>query len=565
MTGGANVFVDGVAGRALRIGPGSAQAALHLESRDLPLGKTDNFSIQFWVRTSARADQRMVLLGQKSFPDNSLVSQKHAGWVFYLSGGTWAWNIGSGARRLTYERDNGRHMPLNDGAWHQLTMTYEGARSQVRLYYDGVNAVVYNVDDTTGFDFANSGPLVVGWDAPAVATESRILPSIERGVVTLQAFVDAFHALGAGALTADEFVPAIVDPKAVFGRKAAAMPIDASQVDFSRLTAAERELMRNPYTVHQVIDFMEPAPLRHVYALVDGTVTIRPEGAVRFAAQERLDRPEFDIDELSLSRGVMTPTEVLRSYTRFRPAPDAAPVEPRTTVTTAVWNIWHGGKHFTTEEHGWDSRIAIADMIREHGVDVVMMQESYSSGDFIAAELGYVYATTVDWDYLNQGENISVISRFPIADLFVPKTSAFMNVGITAAVGPTQSLHVMSNWYGMDQFPAVFAFHQDRFQQADRIPVLFGGDFNAVPHTEGGSSPASRALLGAGFRDAFRESFPDPRATPGPTHMNGERIDQLYYKGASLTHAQTRVIASRGAGFPSDHSLIISTFALRRP
>ena len=79
MTGGANVFVDGVAGRALRIGPGSAEAALHLESRDLPLGKTDNFSIQFWVRTGARADQRMVLLGQKSFPDNSLVSQKHAG------------------------------------------------------------------------------------------------------------------------------------------------------------------------------------------------------------------------------------------------------------------------------------------------------------------------------------------------------------------------------------------------------------------------------------------------------------------------------------------------------
>lgn len=53
-------------------------------------------------------------------------------------------------------------------------------------------------------------------------------------------------------------------------------------------------------------------------------------------------------------------------------------------------------------------------------------------------------------------------------------------------------------------------------------------------------------------------------AIPGPTHRNGRRIDQLYYRGAGFTNASTRVISSRAAGFPSDHFMIVSTFGLTR-
>ena len=104
----------------------------------------------------------MVLLSQKNYEDNSLAAQKAPSWVFYMSNGTWAWNMGSGKRRITHERDNGEHMPLNDGRWHQLTMTYDGARSEVRLYYDGHNKVVYNVDDSVGFDFTSAGTAAGG-------------------------------------------------------------------------------------------------------------------------------------------------------------------------------------------------------------------------------------------------------------------------------------------------------------------------------------------------------------------------------------------------------------------
>ncbi|MHC4822345.1 MAG: LamG-like jellyroll fold domain-containing protein, partial [Planctomycetota bacterium] len=125
----------------------------------LPLRRTDDFSVQFWTRTVQASDERFVLLSQKEFADNSLASQREAGWVFYVSGGTWAWNMGSGDRRITYERENGRHMPMNDGRWHQLTMTYSSALSEVRLFYDGENKVTYHVSDAEGFDFTSAGPL----------------------------------------------------------------------------------------------------------------------------------------------------------------------------------------------------------------------------------------------------------------------------------------------------------------------------------------------------------------------------------------------------------------------
>ena len=59
-----------------------------------------------------------------------------------------------------------------------------------------------------------------------------------------------------------------------------------------------------------------------------------------------------------------------------------------------------------------------------------------------------------------------------------------MTVATKLAISKTQHLYAMSNWYGMEQFPAVFAFNESRFAESDPIPTVFGGDFNAVPHTD---------------------------------------------------------------------------------
>ena len=155
-------FVEGLDGQALSLTPGSSSAPLAVKSNDLLFDRTQDFSVQFWVRTTLDPEKRVVVLSQKEFADNSLASQKQPGWVFYISAGTWAWNMGSGARRITYERDNGKHMPVNDGRWHQLTMTHDSGRSEVRLYYDGQNKAVYNVADAVGFDFTSASSMAIG-------------------------------------------------------------------------------------------------------------------------------------------------------------------------------------------------------------------------------------------------------------------------------------------------------------------------------------------------------------------------------------------------------------------
>ncbi|NQV72393.1 endonuclease/exonuclease/phosphatase family protein [bacterium] len=555
---GKPTFKKGLSGEAISIS-GDSTPFLTLPTDAPTLNPENDFSVSFWVQTDASADQRFVILSNKQFEDNSLASQKNAGWVFYVSHGTWAWNIGSGSRRLTYERDNGTKMPLNDGQWHQLGMTYSASRSEVRLYYDGTNWVTYHVSDGVGFDFTSESPLTLGWQDANQETQPALLPAIETGRIELQEFVNAFNALGERPVESDEFLRVIVDPKGFYKERAGREPEESA---WKAIAAAESALMKNPYTIHQALEFMEAGLLNKIYRLIDGEVIVRRDVALRFAAQERLSQPDFKMDELNIWEREITGDEVASSYTEhfeLKTTPLAQNVD---SLRAAIWNIWHGGKHFTQERHGWDSRVRVAEMLRDEAVDVIMMQETYSSGDFIAAELGYYFAETVDWDYLNQGANISVLSRYPIQEVFVSDKTPFNNVGAKVQISSTQDMYVMSNWYGMNQFPDVFQYHESRFAESDTIPVLFGGDFNAVPHTDGGSSPASVKLQEAGFTDAFRSIYPDSGERPGLTHITAQRIDQIYYKGMGLTNTSTRVISTWDVGFPSDHFMILSSFNL---
>lgn len=571
---GAATYVRGLEGRALRLRSSDSAATFTIRGAGLAADPSKDFSVQGWIRTTAEAGARMVLLSQKSYADNSLASQKSPGWVFYMSNGTWAWNIGSGKRRLTYERDNGEHMPLNDGRWHQLTMTYQADRSQVRLYYDGVNKAIYNVSDSTGFDFTSQQPLLAGWTGTKPEPEPDIVAAIPAGAATLQQLVDAFNSFELAPVTPDEFVKLIVEPKVLLGEKVRARGKELREageafvesmrdVDFKRISRLESQLMRNPYTVHQVFSFMEAAPLLKLYSLVDGKVTTDDRAAKSISAHERLQPTDFDLDNLTAWHRALSADEVQASYAAHFTATTQKLDSKRNSITTGVWNIFHGGKHFTVDDHGWDSRVAIAQIIDREQIDVVMMQETYSGGDFIAAELGYYFATTVDWDYLNQGANISVLSRYPIREVRVPHESAFMNVAARVSISATQDVWVMSNWYGMNQFANVFEFHKSRFAESATTPVFFAGDFNAIPHTDGGKSPASKAMLEAGFTDAFRSLHPDVETFPGFTHRSDRRIDQLYFKGSDLHHTSTRLINSWPTGFPSDHYLIRSHFELR--
>lgn len=544
-------FTDGIRGDALSLSSGKDYQNLILNG--LSLDETKDFSVQFWIKTTS--DKPNLLLSQKDFENKGITTQKNAGWALYSSGGTFAWSIGSGKRRINYERDNGKKMPLNDGKWHQITMTYKKTSSELWLYYDGVNKAIYNV----GFTFNNEEPIQIGATDNDFDYDNSFLDEIVNGAEYLQEYVDAFNKLGAAPLKDGELLDLIANPQDLLKEK---LGEAYNRESLGPALKIRDKLSPSPYTTFQNKKLTALKPVNKIYRLSNGRVQINNDVARYHTQKEKLFPSDFSMDELSIWNRAISPEEVLGSYQKHQKGVKPFKYAKRKKeLTIGVWNIWHGGIHWSEEKDGWDSRMRIVEMIEKKGIDVILMQETYSNGDFIAAELGYYFATTSDWDYKFQGSNISVISRYPIKDIKVSNETEFNNVAVRLAVSKTQEIWAMSNWYGMANFPKVYDFHESRFKNFDQIPIFFGGDFNAVPHTDNGKSPASEKMLKEGFTDAFRSLYPDVNEYPGYTHQSGSRIDQLYYKG-KVKNTSTEVISSWPKGFPSDHFLIISKFKL---
>jgi exonuclease III len=554
-------FVKGIHGKALCIKPNDSYNSLDL--KNVILDGTKDFSIQCWIKTNS--ENPTVFLSQKNFTAKGITTQKNSGWSLYSSNGTFAWSIGSGNRRVNYERDNGNKMPVDDGEWHQLTISYNKNLSDLRLYYDGHNKAMYNI----GFDFTNNEPLVIGSTKPGFNFDNNILPEIKSGTKKLQTFVDEFNKLGLEKIKDEEFIDLIVNPDRLFDEKlkkfeknnGSSISTPVSD-DLDKALSIRKTFGSNPYTVHQNMELTMLKPVSKIFSLENGKVVINKPIAQYFTLSEKLFPSDFIMDELSIWDRAISAEEVLENYSQYK-STDTFPLEKNLKkLTVGVWNIWHGGIHWSVEKEGWDSRLRIVEMLKENNVDVILMQETYSSGDFIAAELGYYFATTSDWDYCFQGANISVLSRYPIQEIKVLDETEFNNVAVKLAISETQEIYAMSNWYGMAQFPAVFNFNKSRFDNSDNIPILFGGDFNAVPHTDGGSSPASKKMLSESFTDAYRSLHPDIEKYPGASHRSGRRIDQLYHKGKGLKNFSTEIVSDWPTGFPSDHFLILSKFEL---
>ena len=129
-------------------------------------------------------------------------------------------------------------------------------------------------------------------------------------------------------------------------------------------------------------------------------------------------------------------------------------------------------------------------------------------------------------------------------------------------------------------------------QAARGVPTFLTGDFNSPSHLDWTPEtaavrpqvkyplrwPVSAALAGAGFRDSYREVYPDPVARPGLTWTAGtppprvreretlDRIDWVTVDGPATTIASKLVGEPGGPdvdiGMPwgSDHRSVASTF-----
>lgn len=259
-----------------------------------------------------------------------------------------------------------------------------------------------------------------------------------------------------------------------------------------------------------------------------------------------------------------------------------------------AWNIWRGGRE--------DGRIAgprrVVDVIRSSGADIVAMQETYGSGELISKALGFHFHP--------RGTNVSIHSRFPVIE-DISVFQEFKCVGALLQLPNGSKVAVYSIWLPYDgeiwapgtrnvnDVPSMLRAcassatdlakmkaEIDKRLSAEKykgIPVIIAGDFNSMSHldyTEAAKDhhkavvdwPTSHVLLQQGFRDSYRDHNPvvdrkkDRTWTPRFPEQEEDRIDFIYHKGPGLTSTGSTHIDSHPLLFPSDHSAVVTSFAL---
>jgi HAD superfamily hydrolase (TIGR01509 family) len=293
---------------------------------------------------------------------------------------------------------------------------------------------------------------------------------------------------------------------------------------------------------------------------------------------------------------------VLASLTGITPArlrEMVADEPPVTELRVMSWNLWHGG---TKVDCHRDKQLKI---LLETDVDVVGLQETHGAS---AQEL----AEALGWHHHRAGENLGIISRYPItARLGDPDVGFYGAAGARIRLSRRQEVilwtaHLDYTPYGpyealFDGLPAdeLVAHEEERLGQMRDIlrriagsadettPILLVGDFNSPSHLDWPDVawPVTKAAEDAGLRDSYREAHPDPVRDPGHTwspihteHEDGsgrpepqDRIDFVLYKGDGLSVRDSRTYVSGSPhawpdvaanDWPSDHAAVITTFTL---
>jgi endonuclease/exonuclease/phosphatase family metal-dependent hydrolase len=300
------------------------------------------------------------------------------------------------------------------------------------------------------------------------------------------------------------------------------------------------------------------------------------------------------IDEMGVWSRILTNDQVAGLYRqnsqkKLKPLPVC-----KDSLTIMTWNIWNGARY----QGKYVGVKRVAEIIRASGADIVAIQETMGSGGMIAGELDY---------YLyHRSPNLSIVSRYlpgKSYNAFRPMHFGALQVNLgeskNVVVGPLWlSRHPNLSAYFMKDNASVdsvitremesrgvetnFLLSEIRpfIQNSETTPVIIAGDFNSGSHldwTERTKNkhnnlvinfPASQHMMDEGFKDAYRELFPDEAKWPGHTRspLFGEgiqtRMDFIYYRGNRLTPTSAKVIDAHPYGFPSNHSAVMVSFKL---
>lgn len=272
-----------------------------------------------------------------------------------------------------------------------------------------------------------------------------------------------------------------------------------------------------------------------------------------------------------------------------------------------TFNMWVGGEN-VDDYHNKQVRF-----LSSEGLDIVGLQESRGrDGNRLAEALGW---------YSWQGDDVAIISRYPIAEVYPAVTKAggvrikldssheviFWSAHPTAyPYGPYEVcfkhndanavLDVENSSGRAREMREIVSALNGAISNADNVPVILTGDMNAPSHLDWVEStrdthcqitiqwPTSVLPIEAGLRDSYREINPDPAAVPGntwsPIYLTNsdfknqkeplDRIDFVYYKGLDVLDSHTVVKGNptpepnhHANEWTTDHAAVRSVFRLK--
>lgn len=275
----------------------------------------------------------------------------------------------------------------------------------------------------------------------------------------------------------------------------------------------------------------------------------------------------------------------------------AQDAEDSTTFTVLSYNIW-----YPSDEDG------TIKTIREADPDVVGLQEvSEARLRHIAEAADYPYHHHMKNDEESSDRQNAVLSKYPI----IYSSGNGVQIKIDGEIVRLFNQHLTAYPYEPYDFrddkihteqEAIASAADTRLDETYRFlsevssliysgePVILVGDFNEPSHldwTERAADhfdhmptsvewPTSRVLHEAGFRDAYREVYPDEIANPGftwtpaPTENEiHDRIDRIYFMGSSLKVAEVSLVGIAPedsdiqiTDYPSDHRGVLGRFIL---
>ncbi|SHI85908.1 Exonuclease III [Rubritalea squalenifaciens DSM 18772] len=294
----------------------------------------------------------------------------------------------------------------------------------------------------------------------------------------------------------------------------------------------------------------------------------------------------------------------------------AAGSESVSTLKVMSFNMWHGLGQINNGHRKGLEAIILAD------ADIIGTQETVDNVSGSNVNQAQKIATDLGWHYYSGYPGI--ISRYPITEQSIVGSATRAKIKLTSSPLKEAILyncHLDYLYYGPyeahkqgstaqkvlveekksqrdEQIAAIISGMTSDINNAENIPVLLTGDFNAPSHLDwtedtapfhGGVGyvawPTSLACTDAGLLDSFREVNPDPVLKPSNTWSPlflgdaQDRIDFIYYKGSSLTPTSsgmfhTAIEETLGAWgssitpalnntWPSDHGAVLTTFTVQ--